>query len=473
MLFLWQMPEIRFGTDGWRAKMGSDFTFHRVRLVAQAFANFLRKTVKVKDIGVMVNYDTRFLSREFALEAAKVLSLNKLSVSIPVRDAPSPAVSLAVVQNRLQGAMTFTASFNELIFNGVKLFDSRGAPLMPSKTALVEDEVRRIGPHFHFKPRYPDEQLIRFADVKEPYLDYLSGLTDLRLIQRSGIKIVVDNLYGTSRDYLDKILIDHDIDIFSLHNFSDPNFGGVIPSCGRANLRDLARWVVEKKADIGLGTDIDSDRFGIVDARGRFVDSNAVMPPLIEYLIVVRKMEGDIVKSVSTTDQVNRVARLYQRKVHETPVGFKYIADMLAIKKAFVGVESTNGASLKGFIQVKDGILFNLLVAEMVAYHQKPLDEILRGFHRRFPPLFCREIRIARSPQRQEKYRALLNRREFRVDGKEPLAVIQIDGVKFLFDDSWLLLRESGTENSIRVYAEAPRMSEAKRLLEMGRSLVE
>jgi phosphomannomutase len=122
---------------------------------------------------------------------------------------------------------------------------------------------------------------------------------------------------------------------------------------------------------------------------------------------------------------------------------------------------------------VKDGILFNLLVAEMVAYHQKPLDEILRGFHRRFPPLFCREIRLARSPQRQEKYRALLNRREFRVDGKEPLAVIQIDGVKFIFDDSWLLLRESGTENSIRVYAEAPRMSEAKRLLEMGRSLVE
>ena len=467
------MPEIRFGTDGWRARMGSDFTFHRVKLVAQAYANFLRKTVKTRDIGVMVNYDTRFLSREFALEAAKVLSLNKFSVSVPTRDAPSPAVSLAIVQNHLQGAMSFTASFNELIYNGIKLFDSRGAPLMPSKTVLIEDEVRRIEPNYHFKPKYPETQLIRFTDIKDPYLDYLAGMADLRLIKRSGIKIVVDNLYGTSRDYLDKILLDHDIEIFSMHNFSDPNFGGVIPSCGRVNLKELARTVVEKKADIGLGTDIDSDRFGIVDAHGRFVDSSTVIPPLIEYLITVRKMEGDIVKSISTTDQVNRVSRFYQRKVYETPVGFKYIADMMATKKAFIGVESTNGASLKGFIQVKDGILFNLLVAEMMAFHQKSLEDILKEFHRRFPPLFHREIRFACTPQRLEKYRALSGWKEPRIDGQDPLAVTQIDGIKYIFADSWLLLRESGTENLIRIYAESPQAKRSRHLLEAGRSLIE
>jgi phosphoglucomutase len=430
------MPEIRFGTDGWRARMGSDFTFHRVKLVAQAYANFLRKTVKTRDVGVMVNYDTRFLSREFALEAAKVLSLNKFSVSVPTRDAPSPAVSLAIVQNHLQGAMSFTASFNELIYNGIKLFDSRGAPLMPSKTVLIEDEVRRIEPDYHFKPKYPETQLIRFTDIRDPYLDYLSGMADLRLIKRSGIKIVVDNLYGTSRDYLDKILLDHDIEIFSMHNFSDPNFGGVIPSCGRVNLKELARTVVEKKADIGLGTDIDSDRFGIVDAHGRFLDSSMVIPPLIEYLIAVRKMEGDIVKSISTTDQVNRVSRFYQRKVYETPVGFKYIADMMA-------------------------------------FHQKSLEDILKEFHRRFPPLFHREIRFARTPQRLEKYRALSGRKESRIDGQEPLAVTQIDGIKYIFNDSWLLLRESGTENLIRIYAESPQAKRSRHLLEAGRSLIE
>ena len=217
------------------------------------------------------------------------------------------------------------------------------------------------------------------------------------IIKRAHLKIIVDNLYGTSRDYLDRLLSDYGIEITAIHNYSDSYFGGVIPSCNKSNLRELARLVVSKGTDIGLATNIDSDRFGVIDCRGRFIDANLIMPPLIEYLITVRKMSGDIIKSISSTDQITRVADYYQRKVHETPVGFKFLADMLSSRSAFIGVESTNGAALNSVIPCKDGILFNLLITEMLAHYQLPMPLLLSNFSKRFPPLFNREIQVVKN----------------------------------------------------------------------------
>ena len=388
------MTEIKFGTDGWQARMGKDFTFHNIRLITQAFANLLKRMHGNKEIAVMINYDTRYLSETFAQKAAQILALNKIHVFFPLRDAPTPAMALAIVQKQMRGGMCFTASFNEPIYNGIKIFNANGAPALPSKTLLLENEIKKIEPNFHFKHQYPDSGLIHYLDIRAPYLDYIAAIVRLDIIKRAHLKIIVDNLYGTSRDYLDRLLSDYGIEITAIHNYSDSYFGGVIPSCNKSNLRELARLVVSKGADIGLATDIDSDRFGIIDCRGRFIDANLIMPPLIEYLITERKMSGDIIKSVSSTDQITRVADFYQRKVHETPVGFKFLADMLSSRSAFIGVESTNGAALNGIIPCKDGILFNLLITEMLAHSQLSLPLLLSKFAKRFPPLFNREIQI-------------------------------------------------------------------------------
>ena len=467
------MADIKFGTDGWRAQMGKDFTFHKIRLITQAFANLLKRMHGNKEIAVMVNYDTRYLSETFAQKAAQILALNKIHAFFPLRDAPTPTMALAIVQKQMQGGMCFTASFNEPIYNGIKIFNAKGAPALPSKTLLLENEIKKIEPNFHFKHQYPDSGLIHYLDIRSPYLDYIVTIVRLDIIKRAHLKIIVDNLYGTSRDYLDRLLSDYGIEITAIHNYSDSYFGGVIPSCNKSNLRELARLVVSKGANIGLATDIDSDRFGVIDCRGRFIDANLIMPPLIEYLITVRKMSGDIIKSVSSTDQITRVADYYQRKVYETPVGFKFLADMLSSRGAFIGVESTNGAALNGIIPCKDGILFNLLITEMIAHYQLPMPLLLSNFSKRFPPLFNRKIQMVKDISRQEKYLSILQEKNFTFPSLDLLKIKYIDGIKFIFKDSWLLLRESGTNSVIRIYAESPTLKQTQQLLQIGRKLLE
>jgi phosphoglucomutase len=467
------MAEIKFGTNGWQARMGKDFTFHKIRLTSQAFANCLKRVHGSKEISVMINYDTRYLSETFAQKAAQILALNKIHVFFPTRDAPLPAMALAIVQNQMRGGICFTASLNEPIYNGIKIFNANGAPALPSKTLLLENEIRKIGPGFHFRHQYPDSSLLHHLDVRTPYLEYIANIVRLDVIKRAHSKIIVDNLYGTSRDYLDRLLSDHGIEITAIHNYSDSYFGGVIPSCVKSNLHELARLVVSKGADIGMATDIHGDRFGIIDNRGHFIDPNQIIPPLIEYLITVRKMGGSIIKSVSSSDQITRVADFYQRKVHETPVGFKFLADMLSSRSAFIGVESTNGAALNGIIQCKDGLLFNLLIAEMMAHAQQPLPQLLSRFAKRFPPLYTREVQVIKNDLRQEKYLKLLQEKEFTFPGWELLKIKYIDGIKFIFKNSWLLLRESGTDSIIRVSAESPSPRQTQQLLRTGRKLLE
>jgi phosphoglucomutase len=445
------MGVIRFGTDGWRARMGREFSFNNVRIFTQAYFNYLSRKYAGKELNVLVNYDTRFLSKQFAAETSKMFSLLGVKTIVPIRDAPLPAVSLATIHNRCSGAINFTASFNKPIFNGIKVFDHRGAPSLPTETNLIEKEVDKIQSDFKFKPQYPVTELIENIDVRNNYIDYIENIIDFDLIRNSGIVIAVDNLYGSSREYLDYVLSKNEVEIESIHNFPYSSFGAVIPSCSEENLRGLSQLVGEKKADIGLATDIDGDRFGIVDARGRYISANMIIPPLIEYLITIRKMEGGIVKSLSTTEYIQRVADHYLRKVYTTPVGFKYVAEMLSKRKTFIGVESTNGASLNKGITIKDGILFNLLVTEMLAYYKRDIDKILRNFSMKFSKLVDREISVKATNTRKRKYSDLMKNPHIRVNGYKPKEVVLDDGIKFILEDSWLLLRESGTDELIRI----------------------
>lgn len=468
------MSVIKFGTDGWRAKMGGDFSFQNVRVFAQAYANFLKKKKKSKEIKIIIDYDTRFLSRRFADEAAKILSLNGIRTFIPNRDVPLAPIALSIIQNKLDGGIIFTASFNRPIYNGIKVFTQRGVPALPSQTILLEEEIERIEKDFCFNPQYAENGLISDIDVKDRYLKYLENMIDFQAIRDSGMSVIVDNLYGTSREYLDHILVENGVDVLTLHSFPYSSSGGdVIASCTEGNLKELSALVVERGAHVGLATDIDGDRFGIVDAKGRFLASNVIVPPLIEYLIKVRHMEGGIVKSISTTNNIRRVAQYYLREVFTTPVGFKYLAHVLATKKTFVAVESSNGAALNGLVNIKDGILFSLLVAEMLAHYNLDMDRILQNFYTRFPKMYNIEIAIPRKPRTAAHFDELMGRRKFDFEGMRLKKREYVDGVKFIFDDAWLLLRNSGTNELIRVYAESTTLKQAKALIKMGRSFIE
>lgn len=473
------MSVIKFGTDGWRAKMGEDFSFKNVRIFSQAYTNYLKKRYPSKaacnQICVVVNYDTRFLSEQFANEVAKVFALNGIKTFKPERDAPLAPISLAVVMQKCCGAVNITASFNKPVYNGVKVFNNKGMPLLPSETGMIEEEAEKIAADFRFKPQYPDNALIDVIDVRTAYLDYLENLVNFDLIKDSGIKVIVDNLYGTSREYLDYILTENGIDAVSIHGFPYADFGGVISTCGRETLRDLAKLVVQQRAHIGIATDIDGDRFGIVDSKGHFLDSNTIMPPLIEYLITVRKMEGGVAKSISTTNNIRWVAEYYGRHVYSTRVGFKYLAHTLGDKKAFVAVESSNGASLNQNIRIKDGILFSLLITEMLAYHKLDMKMLLKDFYKRFPKLYSREVAVNKTQRVEDRYKELIEKKikDFGPFNLEPVQVEYIDGVKFRFEDSWLLIRRSGTNRVVRIYAESTGLEGTRKLIKAGRWLID
>jgi phosphoglucomutase len=468
---------IKFGTDGWRAKMGKDFTFKNVRIFTQAYSNYLKKKHNKKHPCVIVNYDTRFLSEEFALEAAKIFSLNGVKTYMPDRDAPLAPISLSIVRNQCCGGINFTASFNKPVYNGIKVFTHQGVSALPVETDAIEAEIRRIADSYCFKPQYPDNIYITPLDVKSPYTEYIDEIIDFDLIRSSGIKVIVDNLYGTSREYLDSMLNENDVDIISIHNFPYSAFGGVISSCSRDNLRDLSKLVVEQKAHLGLATDIDGDRFGIVDRRGKFLNSNIIIPPLIEYLISVRGMEGGIVKSISTTNNVRKVAEHYGRDVYTTPVGFKYLAEKLIHEDTFIAVESSNGASLNGSVKTKDGILFSLLITEMLAYYGLKMNKLLKDFYSRYPKMHGQETAITKTERREHRFHDLMARKnidfKFWHFSENPKKIDYVDGIKFRFDNAWFLIRESGTNPVLRIYAESTNLEDTRRLIKVGRSLIE
>ena len=283
---------IKFGTSGWRAIMGEEFTFQNVRLVVQATANYLKKKFPGKRIAVVVNYDTRFLSERFASEAARVLSHNKIHVFLTDRDAPSQAQAYQVINRKAQGGINFTASFNPPEYNGLKFNTETGAPALPEVTDKIEEEIRLLQKGYSFCPFYPKKEFIEKIDLQADYLAFIQKKVDFDLIRKSKIKIAVDMLYGTSREYLDEILEENEIPVEEIHAYIDPYFGGITPSCSEENLGELKKLVKAKKCHLGIATDADGDRFGVVDERGHFVIQNLILSLLLDYLVTTKNWRG-------------------------------------------------------------------------------------------------------------------------------------------------------------------------------------
>src|SRR5512136_2105998 len=258
---------IRFGTSGWRGVMGSEFTFRNVRVVVQAIANYLRKAHGDGPVAVVVGYDTRFLSDRYALEAANLLSRNGIEVLLADRDAPSQALACQIIKRKCQGGINFTASFNPPRYNGLKFNVASGAPALPEVTDAIETEVRRLMPGFSRVPYYSPLDYISRIDLQADYLEFLEDKIDFAAMRRAGVRVAVDLLYGTSREYLDEILEENGVLVEEIHGYVDPYFGGVIPSCTEDNLAELKTLVTIKGCHLGIATDADGDRFGIIDEK--------------------------------------------------------------------------------------------------------------------------------------------------------------------------------------------------------------
>jgi phosphoglucomutase len=460
---------IKFGTSGWRAVMGGEFTFRNVRIVVQAVVNYLKKRFPDQLCSIVVNYDTRFLSERYAFEAAKLLSKNQIRVFLADRDAPTQAQAYQIIKRQCQGGINFTASFNPPEYNGLKFSTHTGAPALPEVTDRIEEQIQELAKDFNPDPYYARTEYITKIDLRSDYLEFLQKKIDFEVIRQSGIRVGLDLLFGTSREYLDEILGENKIPIEEIHGYVDPYFGGVIPSCTEENLRELKRLVRDKKCDLGLATDADGDRFGILDQNGGFIHQNLILAMLLYSLVSVKGWRGGVARSVTTTHLIDRIARKYDLQIYRTPVGFKYMAELFLQGKIIFGGEESACIAVKDHLPEKDGIFAGLLVTEMVAALGKNLSEIKQSLFKNYGRMVGGQKNIPRTPKAEKKLREFISDPPLRLGDRKVEAMEAIDGIKLDFaNDTWLLLRFSGTEPLIRCYAEAETKKELDHLLKLG-----
>jgi phosphoglucomutase len=460
---------IRFGTSGWRGVMGEEFTFHNVRVVIQAVANYLRTKYGDGLITVVVGYDTRFLSDRYALEAAKVLGRNGIHVLLADRDAPSQALACQIIKRGCQGGINFTASFNPPRYNGLKFNVATGAPALPEVTDAIEEEVRRIMPGFSVLTTHLRDDDVARIDLQCDYLAHLQGKIDFETLRRARLRVATDPLYGTSREYLDEILEENGVEVEVLHGYIDPYFGGVSPSCTEENLAELKAHVVESGCHLGLATDADGDRFGIIDEKGAFVHPNIILALLLNYLVAVKGRRGGVARSFTTSHLLDRIARKHGLPLVTTKVGFKYMADLYLQGQIMFGGEESGCIAVKDHLPEKDGIFAGLLVAEMIAATGRSLGALREDLFAEYGTVTSGQRTLPLTPERAKKLKALIQNPPARLGRRKVAAVETLDGLKLDFeDDRWLVVRSSGTEPLIRCYAEAESGEEVEALLKKG-----
>src|SRR4029079_4491850 len=383
-----------------------------------------------KGSGVVVAFDTRFLWEKFALEGAKIFAYNGIQAFLCNRDVPTPCVSFETVRRKAMGAINFTASHNPPEYNGLKFSTANGAPALPEVTQAIEREINALEAENEKLDVYEKSKLIETIDPKDRYLGELRNKVDTDAISKSGLRIAMDPLYGTARDYLDYFLLEAGVEVKIIHNYRDPYFGGFSPECNEKNLGELRGIVSSEKFDLGLATDGDADRFGIIDDRNRFVSPNIILALLALYLKRYRNIPGGLARSVATTHLIDSIARKLDVPLYETPVGFKYIGELILADKIAMGGEESAGMSMYQHLPEKDGILACLLVAEMVARRGKKLYELIDATYQEFGYFYSKRIDMKLTPQLKESLAAKLANPPRQLDGLTVREVNKTDGVK-------------------------------------------
>jgi alpha-D-glucose phosphate-specific phosphoglucomutase len=472
---------IQFGTDGWRAVISDEFTFANVRHVAQAIAEVLLENAAGQTAPLtVVGFDTRFLSDRYAVAVSEVLAANGLRVALTRSDAPTPVVSFAIPQLGAIGGVMITASHNPPRYNGIKLKAAYGGSATNGDTRRVERKIAanaaagRAPQRIEWSAAAADGRATRF-DPFPAYREHLRRLVDLPAIGRARLRVVVDAMHGSGRGYLRDLLVEAGAEVVEIRGDMNPGFGGIHPEPIARYLKPLMGRMTAGGYDLGLATDGDADRIGAVGPTGRFVDPHCIMTMALRYLVRERGQRGAVAKTVSTTQMLNRLARTYDLPLHETPVGFNYIGDLMLNDDVLIGGEESGGISIKGHIPEGDGVLMGLLVAEMVAVYGKSPEQLMADIMAEIGHFdYARNDFQVRPFDKKALVARLTDPAPASLAGVPVASVNTRDGVKYLLaDDSWLLIRPSGTEPVLRVYAEAHSAEAVQDLLAVGRGLAD
>ncbi len=477
---------IEFGTDGWRAVISDEFTFENVRRVAQAIAD---KTLadqaaarQANGVGehiptLIIGFDTRFLSDRYAMAVAEVLAANGIRVWLTQGDTPTPITSYAIVDKRADGGVMITASHNPPRYNGIKYKSSFGGSASPADCKDVEQRIQanmaagRQPRQIELEEALESGVVQRFNPLPA-YEAHVRTLVDFEAIRQAGLRVAVDAMYGTGRIYLKRLLEDAGCAVTELRGEMNPGFNGIHPEPIARHLQPLMDEMKRGGYHLGLATDGDADRIGAVDPSGRFVDPHGIMALAVEHLVHRRGLRGSVVKTVSTTQMLNRLADRYGLVVHETPIGFNHICDYILREPVLLGGEESGGISIAGHIPEGDGVLMALLLTEMVAVRGMTLVQMLEEMMAtpdvgRFS--YARRDQPVKRFKKSELVSRLLRSAPARLAGHTVTHVSDRDGVKFtLADESWLLIRPSGTEPVLRIYSEGRSDQEVEALLDEG-----
>ena len=456
--------KIKFGTSGWRAIIADDFTFANVKRVTNAVCSYLKNNPGLGTTLIIGN-DTRFMGEKFGAVAAEIARRKGFRVLHCDHPVPTPTISHAIRDQRAAGALNFTASHNPPEYQGIKFSTSDGAPALPEVTGQIEAGVESGA-----ESADADGGSIEEFDPRSAYLADLKAKVNFGAIAASGGRFGYDCLYGTGRGYLDKILRDHGLEVETLHDWRDVTFGGRAPEPGEDHLGELREAVTSKGYLLGIATDGDADRFGVIDADGTFIEPNKLIALLTDYLAESRGWKQGVARSVATSHLIDRVATDRGIELHETPVGFKYIGELINKDEIILGGEESAGLSIRGHYPEKDGILACLLAAEAVAVRKKSLGQQLEDLYARVGRLESKRIGVRLTPEVAAKLKVKLAQEPTEIGGRAIERINRLDGVKFLFaDGSWMLMRPSGTEPMVRIYAESEDERQLEELLEAGR----
>jgi alpha-D-glucose phosphate-specific phosphoglucomutase len=448
--------EIKFGTSGWRAIVAEDFTFGNIRRAVAGIAQFVAAQNGPKT--VLVGRDPRFMGEMFVAEAAKVLAANGVTPLVIPEAAPTPAIAYAVRRLKTGGSINFTASHNPPEYNGIKYSTPDGAPALPEVTKQIEANVKKLD-----EVQSPADEGAKFEqiDVKPDYLKRIAELVDLKAIQKAGLKVVFDPFWGAARGYSCHILREHGVETWTVHDSRDVLFGGHAPEPDGELLNACREKMQEVSAAIGIATDGDADRFGIVDRDGTFMQPNYVIALLFDYLVETRGWKNGVAKSVATTNLINALADEFKIQLYETPVGFKYIGELINEDKIAIGGEESAGLTIRGHVPEKDGVIAGLLAAETVAVRGTSLGEQLKKIFARVGSFYPHRENFRLTPEVKDKFTEKIKNDPQEIGGRKVVQVVRTDGLKLILaDGSWVCYRLSGTEPVVRAYSEARKESD-------------
>lgn len=470
------MGGIKFGTDGWRAVISEDFTFDNVKKVAQAVADYINKDcslLKVKERKAVIGYDTRFLSDKYAELMACVFAANGIPAILADRPTPTPSVSFTIKDRGCIGGIMITASHNPARYNGIKYKAYYGGSAAPEMTKKFEEYLGKSEIRYMALADAVSQGMVKLEDIIPKHLDFVRRYVDMKLLKSSRLKVLVDSMYGTGDDYIAMLLKGGKCRVDTIHDERNPGFGSINPEPNPINMKELASRTKAGKYDIGIATDGDADRLGIALPNGRIMTGHKIMTLILLHLYEDRKMRGDVIQTICGTFLIEKICKKYGLKMHETPVGFKYICDLMLKEDILIGGEETGGVAFKNSIPERDGILSGLLMLEMMAVRKKKILDILKAVDKEYGTYEYRRLDVKYPDDKKAKLMDMLKTKApAEVAGKKVVEIKSPDGYKFICEDrSWLMLRLSGTEPILRIYAEASNEKKALAILEFGKNL--